>query len=141
MPDEYAFGLLTYDQLFEAWEHIRPLLDKAAQHTNGEMEVDDVLPSADNGNLAVFVMLHKGKIVLALAVEIQSHAHKTILNIVLAGGTHFRQWHDLFSEKVLQFGRECGATYVTARCRPSAMRLFNRICGTQPIYQVIGKEI
>lgn len=140
-PDQYTFGLLTQQQLEEAWPQIRTLLAKAEHYTRGEITADDILLMTRENRASVFVLLAADGIKSAMAVTFSSHPRGKSMNIALFGGIDTKMIFMRFGHIVMQFAKECGASRITAYCRPSAARLFNFITGSREIYRVISKDI
>ena len=141
IPDYYWFGLLTAEQVKEAWHVIEPILARAFKHGHGELTIEDVPPMIESGRLHAFVMFEKWQIVTVMLVEIEVHPHKRILNITALAGSKLATMLDLFRDRIIKFAHDNNATRITARCRPAAARLFNRLGGSKTIYVCIAKEI
>ncbi|MEO6146719.1 MAG: hypothetical protein ABIT70_06635 [Sulfuriferula sp.] len=138
---EELFGSLTHDQLIEVWPQVRPLLERAVQHSNGEIAVDDVLGMVGNGSMFVFVMMRKGVVITALTVEFITQPGLKSMLIRLLGGSDFKTFWGKYGNAIEQFGHDCGATRMTALTRPAGARMFGQVAGMKPMYQFIAKDI
>jgi hypothetical protein len=114
MEHEELFGLLTHQQLLDVWPQVRPLLDRAVQHANGEMAVDDVLEMVANGSMFVFLMIRNGVVVTALTAEFSTQPGLKSMLFRLLGGTDYKTFWGKYGYLIVHFGRECGATRMTA---------------------------
>lgn len=140
-PAQHSFGLLTLQQLEEAWPQVHQLLSKADRFSHGGILAIDILDMAREGRAHVFVLLTKNGMEAAMAVTFAAYPRIKIMNVAILAGKHTKLIHQHYTPMIERFARECGASRITAWCRPSAARFFNFITGTKPLYQVIGKDL
>lgn len=138
---DHSFGLLSQQQLEEAWPRIHKLLSKAEQYSQDNTTADSIFDLTHEGRAHVFALITPRGIEAAMAMTFTTHPQRKTMNIAMFGGRHTRLIFEHYGGKVQQFARDCGATRITAWCRPSAARLFNRITGTQTVYHLISKDL
>lgn len=140
-PTQHTFGLLSPQQLEEAWPQVNKLLSKAEPYSHDNTTAQGMLDLARAGRAYVFALITPKGIEAAMAMTFTTDAKRKTMNIAMFGGKHTRLIFEHYGDKVQQFARDCGATRITAWCRPSAARLFNSITGTQTVYHLISKEL
>lgn len=140
-PDQHSFGVLTQQQLDEAWPQVLQLLSKADPFSPDQTTSDEIIELARQGRAHVFVLVTERGMEAAMAMTFATGKAGKAMNIAIFGGKHTELIFDHYGAKVEQFARECGASRITAWCRPSAARLFNRITGTHTDYHRIAKEL
>lgn len=141
MPKKHSFGLLTQEQIEAAWPQIHSLLSRADPYSQGEFIADDMLDLSREGKAHVFALLTEHGMETALAVTFTTYPRIKVMNVAMIGGKHAKLALAHYAPILEQFARDCGASRITAWCRPSAARLFNSITGTRMIYQVIAKGL
>ncbi|MDO8311504.1 MAG: hypothetical protein Q7T25_06165 [Sideroxyarcus sp.] len=137
----HAFGILSQRQLEEAWPQVHKLLSKAERYSQDNTTAAGILSLAREGRAHVFALITPNGIEAAMAMTFTTDAKQKTMNIAMFGGKHTRLIFERYGDKVQQFARDCGATRITAWCRPSAARLFNSITGTKTIYHLISKDL
>lgn len=89
----------------------------------------------------MFALITSDGMNAAMAMTFATGPAGKAMNIAAFGGERTHLIYENYGAKVEQFARECGATRITAWCRPSAARLFNRITGTHTDYHRIAKDL
>lgn len=139
---QHSFGLLSLQQLEEAWPQVENLLSKAERFSQDQTTAEGILELAQEGRAHVFVLITPKGIEAAMAMTFVTDAQqRKSMNIAMFGGKHTRLIFEHYGDKVKQFARDCGSSRITAWCRPSAARLFNSITGTKTVYHMIAKEL
>lgn len=137
----HAFGILPQQQLEEAWPQVKKLLSKAERYSQDSTTAEGVLSLAREGQAHVFALITPKGIEAAMAMTFTTDAKRKTMNIVMFGGKHTKLIFEHYGDKVQKFARDCGATRISAWCRPSAARLFNSITGTKTVCHLISKEL
>lgn len=136
------FRLLKPDEVNRRWSEVRPLLQKAVAHGEGEMEVDDIKDLVLQNRMCVVVLEDDGVVDLALAAEVTKYPRKNVLNISYVGGKNGRVVARRHYLSLEQIGRLFGCSAVQCYCRPAVARYLKRLFpDVRAAYLVMRRDI
>tara|TARA_E500000305_G_C4021977_1_gene239407 strand:- start:2078 stop:2533 length:456 start_codon:yes stop_codon:yes gene_type:complete len=101
------------------WHEVRPLVDKALKHGDGEQLSEDVLQKLLNKQIILFAGIEAQELASICIAEVIVYPRKKVLHIPIAAtksGRDFELWRDHFSV-VEDFGKAMGCTSVSAYTR------------------------
>lgn len=134
-------GILQPRQVLERWADIAPLLQRAVDNSRGEVTVDDVLAAVQAGQAFVAVLMtDDGTIVFAASCEVIIYPRVRALHVTLLAGRDIRRYGEHF-QVIEAAARDLDCSRIQALCLPGAARLFERLAGFSPLYQMIGREV
>ena len=131
--------VLAPASLDACWPTIRPLLDGALAHSEGEITAEHVREMVAGGNAFVLVIVEGGEILAAGAVEIAKYPRYKVANIIAVGGRRvFLRREELGWLRMV--ARDMGCAKVQTYCRPSMARLLERL-GMREGYRVMRCDL
>ena len=101
------------------WHEVKPLVEKALAHADGEQLPEDVLLKLLNERMILFTGIEGQDLAGICIAEIIFYPRKKVLQVTLAAtksGRDFELWNETF-EVVEDFGRAMGCTSVSAWVR------------------------
>ena len=101
------------------WHEVKPLVDKALKHGDGEQLSEDVLQSLLEKQMILFAGIEANELASICIAEIISYPRKKVCHVTLAAtksGRDFELWNETFGV-IEDFGRAMGCTSVSAICR------------------------
>tara|TARA_A100000172_G_C3004211_1_gene97379 strand:- start:326 stop:733 length:408 start_codon:yes stop_codon:yes gene_type:complete len=101
------------------WHEVKPLVDKALKHGDGEQLSSDVLVSLLKKQMILFAGIEGQDLASVCIAEIIPYPRKKVLHVTLAAtksGRDFELWNETFGV-VEDFGRAMGCTSVSAWTR------------------------
>ena len=106
------------------WHEIKPLIDKALVHSQGELLTADVLSSLLNKELFLFIGIDGEEINSALIAELVDYPRKRnfrILTWSTRSGHDFELWINLFNV-IEEFAKSAGCTSLEAWVRKGLVK-------------------
>ena len=131
--------IINPDDIKEVWIEVKPLIEKALVHAEGELRSEDILQLTLESKQTLWVGLKNKNIFCAGVTEIISYPRKRVLRIITfatKNGHDYKHWKDF--EKVLEsYG---------ARHRCSSLKAWTRKGLARKLkwnneYSVITKDI
>ena len=101
------------------WHEVKPLVEKALKHNDGEEISSDVLESLLKKQYILFAGVEAQELAAICIAEVIVYPRKKVLHIPIAAtksGRDFELWRDHFSV-VEEFGKAMGCTSVSAYTR------------------------
>ena len=109
------------------WHEVKPLVDKALAHADGEQLSEDVLQKLLNKHMILFAGIEGQELASVCIAEIMIYPRKKVLHVTLAAtksGRDFELWDTTF-HIVEDFGRAMGCTSVSAWVRKGFVKKLN----------------
>jgi len=102
--------IIASDDIDNIWSDVEPLIKRTSDEL---LDEDDVHQLLKEGTLLLWIITDEnGEIVTAMTLAIQKYPRVTSLRIVTCGGERMKEWLDDFLEKVEDFAKECGCSYI-----------------------------
>tara|TARA_R100001463_G_scaffold42462_2_gene89012 strand:- start:2506 stop:2931 length:426 start_codon:yes stop_codon:yes gene_type:complete len=101
------------------WDEVKPLINKALSHANGEMDVSDVLTFLFEGSQILWIGIKNDTIFCAGTTEVVNYPQKKILRIITFAsktGHDYELWKD-FADTLENFGTKIGCSSLEAWTR------------------------
>jgi len=101
------------------WDEVKPLINKALSHANGEMDVSDVLTFLFEGSQILWIGIKNDTIFCAGTTEVVNYPKKKILRIITFAsktGHDYELWKD-FADTLENFGTKIGCSSLEAWTR------------------------
>ena len=132
-------------QLPRVWHILRPIIDKALEHSLGERTASDMLEDFMNDNLWLLTGIdEQGDLAGVLVAEEIVHPQKKELYVhawATVTGYGFDDWVDLFEQYILNIAYETGCHYVSSMCRKGLAKKMSTKRGWIDTHSVISKLI
>ena len=132
-------------QLPNVWHILRPLIDKALDHSLGERLASDMLEQLMNDKLWLLTGIdEQGDLAGVLVAEEIVHPQKKELYVhawATVTGYGFDDWVDLFEQYILNIAYETGCHYVSSMCRKGLAKKMSTKRGWIDTHSVISKLI
>lgn len=142
MQDGLRFRLLQPDEVVASWQNIRPLLEPAIEHCNGEFEADDLLDMVKNRRAFAFVLEDDGGLVLAGVAEVLIYPRKTVLYVLAVGGSKLNVLIREMWDALAKIGQLVGADSIRGAVRPSMERYYRRFApGASIAYAIMERPL
>lgn len=138
MPDR-QLTVLAPESLDAAWPVVGDFLDKALEHSEGEIGAEDIRQMVRKGHAFILVVVQDGSILAAGAVEIVQYPRYKAANMIAVGGNRVFLRADELTW-VCRVARDMGCTKVQTYCRPSMARLLERL-GMREAYRVMRCDL
>ena len=110
---------VTANEIPNIWHEVKPLVDKALKHGDGEQLSEDVLVSLLKKDMILFAGIEANELASICIAEIINYPRKKVCHVTLAAtksGRDFELWNETFNV-VEDFGRAMGCTSVSAWVR------------------------
>ena len=116
--------LVTPKEIPYIWVSVKPLIEKALVHANGEMLSSDILKLLLNNKEYLFIGYDNDEILSALVGEIINYPQKKVFRIITwstESGHDYEAWIDLF-DTIEYFARSKGCNSIEAWTRKGLAR-------------------
>ena len=132
-------------QLPRVWHFIRPLIDKALDHSLGEQTASDMLEDLMNDQLWLLTGIdEQGDLAGVLVAEEIVHPQKKELYVhawATQTGYGFDDWVELFEQSLLEIAYDSGCHYISSNCRKGLAKKMTTKRGWDNSYSVITKPV
>ena len=98
------------------WEEVAPLIERAKEHSEGELETDDFLEPLTHGNMQLWIATEDKDIHAVMVTQFVIYPQKNILRIISLAGDDFEKIRN-FQEIIEGFAikNECTALEMWGR--------------------------
>ena len=132
-------------QLPRVWHLIKPLIDKALDHSLGERMASDMLEDLMNDQLWLLAGIdEQGDLAGVLVAEEIVHAQKKELYVhawATQTGYGFDDWVELFEQSLLEIATDNGCHYISSNCRKGLAKKMTTKRNWIDKYSVICKPV
>lgn len=132
-------------QLPRVWHILRPIIDKALDHSLGERLASDMLEQLMNDELWLLSGIdEQGDLAGVLVAEEIVHPQKKELYVhawATVTGYGFDDWVDLFEQSLLEIANDTGCHYISSMCRKGLAKKMTTQRGWNDKYSVITKPV
>ena len=132
-------------QLPRVWHLIKPLIDKALDHSLGERMASDMLEDLMNDQLWLLAGIdEQGDLAGVLVAEEIVHPQKKELYVhawATQTGYGFDDWVELFEQSLLEIANDNGCHYISSNCRKGLAKKMTTKRGWNESYSVISKPV
>ena len=132
-------------QLPKVWHILRPIIDKALDHSLGERLASDLLEQLMNDELWLLAGIdEQGDLAGVLVAEEVVHPQKKELYVhawATVTGYGFDDWVDLFEQSLLNIAQDTGCHYISPMCRKGLAKKMSTKRGWIDTHSVISKLI
>lgn len=132
-------------QLPRTWHHIKPLIDKALDHSLGEQLASDMLEDLMNDQLWLLAGIdEQGDLAGVIVAEEIVHPQKKELFVqawATQTGYGYDEWADAFEQSLLEIATDTGCHYISTICRKGLARKMVRKHGWLDTHSVVTKLI
>lgn len=132
---------LAPGQLWQYWETLQPMVQRALDHANGELHTDDVYIRIQERLMQLLVVVAQDRIIGTLVTEVVDYPRKRKLRVVLCAGEGLDSWVDEAQRRLDEGARAVGATEIEWSGRRGWMRYFKDRPGFKESYLVMTKEV
>ena len=136
-PPQARAVLVEIDEIEQIWRHVKPLLDKATPHSEGEMEAEDFLPLLLSGTMQLWVAIENKEIIAAMVSQIVSYPRKSVMRIISIGGEDMEKWMPNFPI-FENWALDLGCTAIEAWGRKGWLRVLD---DWKCSYHIITKDL
>ena len=142
MRDGYEVRVVRPDELDRLWPEVRPLLEPAIPFCNGEFEVDDLRDLVVAGKAFIVALEDERGIALASVFEVLCLPRKTVLNVLVTGGSKLNVLIQQFWDRLDAIGRTLGAEAIRGAVRPAMQRYYRRIAPEAAVaYTILERKL
>ena len=132
-------------QLPRVWHILRPIIDKALDHSLGEQLASDMLEQLMNDELWLLTGIdEQGDLAGVLVAEEIVHAQKKELYVhawATVTGYGFDDWVEPFEQSLLEIAQDTGCHYISTMCRKGLAKKMSTKRGWIDTHSVISKLI
>lgn len=132
-------------QLPRVWHLIKPLIDKALDHSLGERMASDMLEDLMNDQLWLLAGIdEQGDLAGVLVAEEIVHPQKKELYVhawATQTGYGFDDWVELFEQSLLEIATDNGCHYISSNCRKGLAKKMTTKRNWIDKYSVICKPV
>ena len=132
-------------QLPRVWHLIKPLIDKALDHSLGERTASDMLEDLMNDQLWLLAGIdEQGDLAGVLVAEEIVHPQKKELYVHACAtqtGYGFDDWVELFEQSLLEIATDNGCHYISSNCRKGLAKKMTTKRNWIDKYSVICKPV
>ena len=130
-------------QLPRVWHILRPIIDKALDHSLGERLASDMLEDLMNDQLWLLTGIdEQGDLAGVLVAEEIVHPQKKELYVhawATLTGYGFDDWVELFEQSLLEIAQDTGCHYISSMCRKGLAKKKSTNRGWIDTHAVISK--
>lgn len=106
------------------WRDLKPLINMAIDHSNGELDIDGMKQMAIDGDILILTIYEDKNLVAVLTLERRDfQTGKSIVNITTAGGADIHLWMDDALAVIEELAKEQGCTEIYIVGRPGWQRM------------------
>ena len=132
-------------QLPRVWHLIKPLIDKALDHSLGERMASDMLEDLMNDQLWLLAGIdEQGDLAGVIVAEEIVHPQKKELYVhawATQTGYGFDDWVELFEQSLLEIATDNGCHYISSNCRKGLAKKMTTKRNWIDKYSVICKPV
>ena len=132
-------------QLPRVWHILRPIIDKALNHSLGEQLASDMLEDLMNDELWLLAGIdEQGDLAGVLVAEEIVHPQKKELFVhawATQTGYGYDEWADLFEQSLFDIAYDTGCHYISTMCRKGLAKKMSEKRGWIDTHSVISKLI
>ena len=132
-------------QLPRVWHILRPIIDKALDHSLGEQLASDMLEPLMNDELWLLAGIdEQGDLAGVLVAEEIVHPQKKELYVhawATVTGYGFDDWVEPFEQSLLEIAQDTGCHYISTMCRKGLAKKMSTKRGWIDTHSVISKLI
>ena len=132
-------------QLPRTWHLIKPLIDKALDHSLGEQLASDMLEDLMNDQLWLLAGIdEQGDLAGVIVAEEIVHPQKKELYVhawATQTGYGFDDWVELFEQSLLEIATDNGCHYISSNCRKGLAKKMTTKRNWIDKYSVICKPV
>ena len=89
------------------WEKVAPLIERAKEHSEGELETDDFLEPLTHGDMQLWIATEDSNMHSAMVTQIVTYPQKQILRVILIAGSDFKMLYE-FNDMIESFAIKPG---------------------------------
>jgi hypothetical protein len=141
VKEEFTVAAIKPENVVFMWPIVKSMLARAIAHSNGELEIDDILKRSIDGEILIVTISQEEEVVAAIAIEQRTfNSGKRILNLTLVGGNEMVNWMDKFSEIANNLAKDykCDEIYIVGR--PGWTRTLKRL-GFETVHTVVSRKV
>lgn len=115
---EVTLSKVDTDMVDIMWCDIKPLIEIALEHANGEITIEWMYEQIKAGDMLLFLVCRDNEILSAITFEKRTFdSGKDVLVITTAGGSSLYDWMDLVLDKANEVAKDsaCSDVYVIGR--------------------------
>lgn len=141
VKEQFTVAAIKPENVVFMWPIVKSMLARAITHSNGEIEIDEILKRAIDGEVLIVTISEEKEVVAAIAIEQRDfNSGKRILNLTLVGGNNMSSWMDKFSEIANNLAKDynCDEIYIVGR--PGWTRTLRRL-GFETIHTIVARKV
>ncbi len=132
-------------QLPRVWHILRPIIDKALDHSLGERMASDMLQDFMNDNLWLLTAIDdEGDLAGVMVAEEIVYPQKKELYVhvwATVTGYGYDEWADLCEQSLIGIALDTGCHYIATKCRKGLARKMVTKHGWNETYSVVSKQV
>lgn len=128
-------SLVPNDRIMEAWGHVEPFMEMAADVTNGRYTSLDILDALLNLNHDLWIVFDEQSIKGALVTAIKQYPSKRYLELSFIGGEDGHSWKDQMLDVMRRWAHDNSCDGIESCARLGWARIFKED-GYRPMWQV-----
>lgn len=108
----------SLEQINACWDEISPLIQRACDHSNGELSTDVILRCINEGSLMLVVVYEDKKLTAAVTFEQTNfETGKRVMNIQVAAGDNVDAWFHQIEQLAESLAKryQCDDIYIIGR--------------------------
>lgn len=113
---------IKHDEAFIYWWIVGPMLQKAIDKSQHDMELQDVFEAIVSRDMQLWTWVTADGIQAACVTQIITTPRKKICSMPLIGGSHMRDFLKV-EESIVEWAREQGCVQLEGYCRDGWMRV------------------
>ena len=118
------------------WSQLEPHMRKAAEHTEGRFDTQDIFEFVLNGSGQLWGAFLDDRVVGVLVTRPIQYPRKKCLDIVFLGGDDGFSWKDQMLEVLQRWAQDTGCEAIESVGRSGLIRAFKG-SGCRPLWQVM----
>ena len=90
----FDIGLVPVEDIPYIWDQVEEHIERAAPHSEGELEPDDFMSALADGEMQLWVALEEDQIVASMITQVADYPRKRVLKIITMAGEDMHKWID-----------------------------------------------
>lgn len=128
------------DSVHHVWSDVRPLLEKAVEHSCGECGIQDIYQKIEDGKMGLIIISDDNNIIAAAVVEFMNYPQITSLRVAFLGGKKMADWLGDLIEFLDKWASENNMARIELMGRDGWVKVLERY-GYKKQYTFMTKEL
>ena len=109
------------------WPQVKDLIAKSTKYSNGDLEANDILTMIFTEKYHLWIFFNHGELQQVMVTQLERRPKQTVCIIIALAGYNLPENWEIFSEYLITWAKENGASKLEARCRSEVLPKFQAL--------------